>query len=163
MAITDYTTPTSIRAIIGVSDDEISDATITDVVYSIMLDEALYDLSPTLATDYATVKALPTPTADQTRFLNLINTWCAYQVASQLMTSLELFAPKEIKSEKDAFTRIDNPYADIEANIVQILGTLGTRILNLYADLFPAQLPPKVTTIVSAVAVGLPLDPVTGA
>lgn len=162
MAILDYTTPTSIRAIIGVSDDEISDATIEDVVYSVMLNEALIDLSPTLVADYTTVKAILTPSADQTRFLNLVNTWCAYQVASQLMTSLELFAPKEIKSEKDAFTRIDDPYKDIEANIIQILSTLGTRILKLYAVLFPSQSTPTSTAIVSALAVGLPIDPVTG-
>lgn len=163
MAITDYTTSISIRAAIGVSDDELESATIEDIIYSVQLDEALHDLGPTLADDYTTVKnSTPPLTKDQTRFVNLINTWAAYTVSTMLMTSLPMFAPKEIKSDKDALTRIDDPYKDVRTNIVQSASTLAGRILKLYAQLFPSQKAPTAVTYINVISVGLPSDPVTG-
>jgi hypothetical protein len=161
MAITDYTTSTSIRAVLGVSDDEIENATIEDDIYSVQLDEALYELGPTLAADYATIKA-GTQTPQTSRFLKLINTWCAYHVANDLLTSVKMFAPQTIKADKDEAIRVADPYKDLRETVSQLLSKFALKILTVYADLFPAQLPPVQKVTINLISVSLPTDPVTG-
>jgi hypothetical protein len=162
MAITDYTTPASVRAIIGVSDDEIDDITIENSIYSNLLDEAFYDLSPTMEADYATTKASIPLNANQVRFVRLIETWAGYTVAGFLMTSMEMFAPQIIKSDKDEVARVSNPYVNVETNIKQITRSLANRILNLYPVLFPTHLVPDPVKYINVVATSAPVDPVTG-
>ena len=162
MAITDYTTTASIRAVLGVSDDELEDTTILDPVYSTLLDEALNDLNPSLATDYATIKAIPSPTPDQKRFLNLISTWSAYTVTQSLLVSVAMFAPQQITAEKDSQVRVSDPYKDLAQSVSELISDLAGRILTLYAKLFPAHVAPVKTVRLNMVSVGLPVDPVTG-
>lgn len=161
MAITDYTTSTSIRAALGVSDDEIENATIEDDIYSVQLDEALYELSPDLAADYVTVKA-GTQTPQAVRFVKLVNTWCTYRVANDLLATVRMFAPQTIKADKDEATRVADPYKDLRETVSQLLSRFALSILTVYADLFPAQLPPVPKVTINLVSVSLPLDPVTG-
>lgn len=162
MAITDYTTYDEIRAILGVAPEELEDVTIALPTYGFMLSEGLLDLVETLEDDYATVSAIVPATKNTTRFVNLINAWAGYQVAGQLMVSIEMFAPQTIKSDKDEQTRVADPYKGLQEAITATLADLRARILKLYPLVLPGVIVPDAVAEVLMVNVGLATDPVTG-
>jgi hypothetical protein len=161
--ITAYTSPDSIRAILGVSEQELEDVTILDPVYSTVLDEALYDLGLDLPDHFAIVQETAPKTRTQARFVNVVATWSAYQVAQQLVLSVKMFAPKTIKSEKDQFDRILDPYSNLRGDIEAMLDNLKVKIGALYGELFPSE-PAVPETPARTLVIASPLgtDPVTG-
>ena len=159
MTITTYCTADSVRAVLGVSDEEIPDTVILDPIYSLALDERLIDIDSGLAPFYAT---LPTTggTQAQVRFLNLVNTYSAYIVAQQLLNSVKMFAPQIITDSKSTMTRNIDAYADLRTNVIGSINYLYTRITSAYTLLNPSGSTPQVTPRIFAVSVG-GYDPVT--
>lgn len=161
MSITTYTTTNSVRAVLGVSEPEIPDTVLVDPVYEVMLKEDLRAMSTTITAAYITVKADPTPTADETRFIGLFETYSAYQVAAQLLGSLAMFAPQQIEDASSKFQRND-PYAAVRTAIAESLAYLRNVLLEAYAILVPAEPAPATVTRTLVVNVGLGLNPITG-
>lgn len=162
MAVTDYTTYAEIRAVLGVAEEELEDETLALPIYGTMLDEDLLDLNAGLPANYATLKALPTPNTDQSRFLSLVSAWSSYEVADQLLGALAMFGPKIIQSDKDSAERITDPYAALREQVPAVLSRLEGRILALYAILFPGNPAPVPVTAINVVNAGLAVDPITG-
>lgn len=162
MAVTDYTTTASIRAVLGVSEEELADATITDLIYATQLVEDLYALNADLPADYATIKALPSPSTLQTRFLNMGATWASYDVASKLLASVAMFAPKVIIGNGDEVDRVNDPYADLRNDVAATLKLLTPRLLTLYGQVEPAAPAPAAVARVYSATADLGTDPVTG-
>ncbi len=161
MAITTYTTPDEVRAVLGVAPEELEDATILLPIYETQLIEDIYDLGPTLAADYATIKA-GAQTPQTTRFVNLVNTWACYDLAQQLLPATPMFAPKTITSDKDTAQRVEDPYALLQERIDSAMSRFEERILALYAILMPGNPAPVPIDRVMVVDVGLSVDPITG-
>ena len=120
MDLLDYTTPDEVRAALGVSDDELQDATLLLPVYSTNLEAELRDVSVSLLSAFQTVRGIPevSRTDAQTWFLQVTSLFATYAVAKQLCTSLPMFSPKEITDGKASVVRFSaDPY---QATIARI-------------------------------------------
>lgn len=108
-----YTTNDQVRAIFGVSAEEIADMTLDLPLYQKNLELELDDVSPTLRADYTTVATiLPGAlTAVQQAFLDGVTLFAPYAVGKQITTGLPLFAAKQVTDGKAGVTRnSDSPF-----------------------------------------------------
>lgn len=161
MALTTYTTYDEVRAVLGISPEEIPDATLALQIYSTQLDEDLRDVSTDLASTFATINALTSPTADQTRFLHLASSFAAYSVAQSLLGGLQLFAPQQITDGKTHQIRVQDPFKDLRENIAGSYTYIKTRLEAAFAVVSPTHTAPDAVTRVFIGSVGLATDPVT--
>lgn len=160
MAITSYTTAASIRAVLGISEPEIPDATIALAIYEVMLKEDLREMNVSLRADFLALT--PPLSDDETRFSELMQTYCAYQVASQLMGALPLFAPKKIEDASTKLERYEDPFENLRTSILASLSYLRGVLLAAYEVVEPGEVAPAATVRVLVVNVGLGVDPITG-
>ena len=129
MALLTYTTYDDIRAALGVSSDEIEDATLSLSLYELNLISELEDVDVDLVSDYATVAALSSRTAVQDRFLQATRLFATYVVAYQATTSLPLFSPKDISDGKATVSRYaDSPYKEVIKRVEQLYGKYKARL-----------------------------------
>jgi hypothetical protein len=163
MAITTYCSCAQVRAILGVSIEEVSDAIIELPLYSLTLSEELYDIGPSFETNYAIVKALPSPTIAQARFLLLADAYASYKVAFSLLGALPMFAPKDQGDNKTTMARVADPFKNLKENIVQATNYMKSRLVNSYSSLYATDT--EAYSIVKQInigAVGTATNPVTG-
>ena len=112
MLVTDYTSYADVRAALGVSSEDVEDATLALDLDANLLESDLEDVNSSVPSTYDTTKVLPTPTADETRFLKACQVFATFSVARQLTASLPLFAAKQTTDSKAGVQRFDNPYKD---------------------------------------------------
>ena len=160
MALTDFTSYDDIRAALGVSSDEIDDATLSLPLYEYNLTMEMEEVGLTLVSDFQAITG--TPTENQRRFREATALFATYAVAAQLTTSLPLFSPKEIGDGKAHATRYSqDPY---RATIAAVLGAYEkskARLEAAYAVIKSASAP--IDTYRSYVSVvASTSDPVTG-
>lgn len=129
MVITDYTTYADIRAALGVSEDDIEDATLALSLYADYLQGELEDIDLTLTSVYATVKAEAAPSDAQKRFLATCRLFSTFAVAKQLTASLPLFAAKNVSDGKATVGRFDNPYKDVIASVNSQYDKMKSRLV----------------------------------
>lgn len=163
MALTDFTTYAEVRAVLGVSEPEITDTVLALPMYEVLLTEDLRELNEDLEADFLAADALPSPTADQARFVYLVETYCGHKIGSLLIGSLPMFAPRVITDSSSGFERMADPYQNMRQAITDTLAYLRVRVLEAYATLTPAAPAPIPTVRVLVANVGLGTDPVTGA
>ena len=162
MALLSYTTYDDIRAALGVSSDEIQDATLSLSLYELNLTSEFEDIGLSLETDYATVAALSSKTAIQDRFLQATRLFSTYAVAYQATTSLPLFSPKDVTDGKAAFSRYaDSPYKEVIKRVEQNYGKYKSRLEAAYAANNSGSAPSIATWPYFNVSVS-DSDPVTG-
>ncbi len=165
MALVDYTTFNDIRAALGVSSDEIEDATLSLDVYSYNLDAELGDMEPSPVAKYLELKdtEIDGMTDVEARFFKAMRLFASYSVARQLLPSLPMFAPKEQTDGKASVTRFaGDPYketmkrveAQYEVNLTRLIAALA-KVNSLTAT--PTVLRPYFSAVAPA------FDPVTGA
>lgn len=158
--LTTYTTNADVRAVLGVSDDDLDDQTLSLALYSDYLDQELEDIALTLPATYAATKAITTPTDIETRFLKACSLFATFSVAKQLTASLPLFAAKDVTDGKAALGRFDSPFAGViksvneqyekqRARLVATLTAMGTTSTASVARVYMAVASPS-------------SDPVTG-
>ena len=129
MALLTYTTYDDIRAALGVSSDEIEDATLSLALYELNLISEFEDIDLTLESTYATVSALSSRTEVQERFLQATRLFSTYAVAYQATTSLPLFSPKDISDGKAVVSRYaDSPYKEVIKKVEQLYGKYKARL-----------------------------------
>ena len=120
--LADLTTCDEVRAVLGVSDDEIEDRTILLPVYEYNLEAELRGVSATLISHCADVRAKPEAerTDNEKWLLKMAAIFATYAVAKNLTTSLPMFSPKEVSDSKASMARFSqNPYADTIAAILK--------------------------------------------
>lgn len=162
MALADYTDNDSIRATLGVSDDELPDVVLNLPLWGIMLNEGLLEIAADLPTTYDTIKGLTPPrTSDQQRFLDLTSTFSAYYVASRLLGPLPVFAPQTLKAVKDQFTRVPGAFDGIQASVAGGLSYIKEKLVVALQVVSPSDIAPLPVTRVWGVSTGLANDPVT--
>lgn len=155
-------TTDSVRAVLGVSAQELPDTVLTNPIYATQLREDMLDLHPQMVADFATISALNSVTDDQGRFLDLAQAYAAYNVATQCLTSLPMFAPQTIMDEKAQLTRNPDFYKTLRADVGAVMSKLASRLQRAYTAINASALPPSDTVRVLGVAVGLGSDPVIG-
>lgn len=156
-------TTDSVRAVLGVSAQELPDAVLTNPIYATQLREDMLDMHAQMVADFATISALTNATSDQERFLDLAQAYAAYNVANQCLTGLPMFAPQTIKDEKSELTRNDDFYERLREDVGAVLAKLASRLRRAYAAVNVGAPVAAPVTPVFAAAVGLSADPVTGA
>lgn len=145
MALTDYTTYNDIRAVLGVSDEELEDTTLALEVYSVNLSKEMRGVHAQTVTQYTTIsgKVVGDRTAAEQQFYEQCRLFAVYAVAKQCLSSLPLFSPKDISDNKAAMSRFsDSPFrttmkevnarytenkSDLAAAIATVLATSGTK------------------------------------
>lgn len=164
MALAPYTTPALVRSALGVSIKERSDAEIDTRTNQTWMLEQLYEISDTLPAHLAVVFATASTTAEQ-RLRDLGELYCSTQVALKETTAAPLFAPKEIKDDRTALTRIDDPFKRLRDELVGTLGYLRNRLVKAYLVAYPSATINEPTGVDLATSVGLvsspSIDPVT--
>lgn len=165
MTLTDFTGLDDIRAALGVSVDEISDATLSLPLYVNNLVASLLQVDPGIITLFNTKRAIPegNRTADEYMFVIIFPVYCTYIVAQQLTVSLPLFSPKEITDGQAGFTRYSqDPYKETKKGIAQMLDgyyNQVTAVLALLTSTTAQEYKPPTVMRVSTIG----YDPVVGA
>lgn len=110
MPITTFTSYDEIRAVLGVSSDELEDTTLALGVYSHSLLADLEGIDSALPSEFEAVAAIveASRTAAQQRFYGAVKLFAPYAVAVQLASSLPLFAPKSLTDGKAGMSRDAN-------------------------------------------------------
>lgn len=107
--LTAYTSYDEVRAVLGVSSDDLEDATIALPIYANDLEDEMEEIDPDLPATFATVSGLSVHTVAQARFLRACNGFATYAVARKLTGSMSMFAAKQVTDSKAGLTRFDNP------------------------------------------------------
>ena len=159
MALTPYTTPESVRAVCGISEDEIEDGTLNLEVYELMLERDLREVRSTLPEDYALWQS--SPTEAQARVLKAVRLFAAHSVARNLSAALPLLAPKDIGDGKATTSRFaDAPYLEV---IRRVEAEFARARANLEEALEGVSVSGNTTAARTLFAVSTPsYDPVTG-
>lgn len=160
--ITQYTPYGAVRAVLGVSANELADNVLDLTLYEVMLTEDLDLLGASMISDYGVAKALATPTAISTRFVRVLQAYASYQVAYSLLGSATMFAPKDITDGKATMARVADPFKNLETNVARGLAYVRGRLLAAYGAYNPANPAPAAVVRTYVSAVGLALDPVAG-
>ena len=111
--ITTYTSYEEVRATLGVDSADLEDSTLALALYAKELEMDLTAIDASIPADYATIKALPSPTVAQAKFLTAAELFATYSVSKRLTTSLPLFAAKQTTDGKAADTRFDNTWKPV--------------------------------------------------
>lgn len=161
MALTTYTTLADIRAVLGVSSDEIDDATLSLEVYEFGLIDELRSISKDLPSDYAAVAGDSSRDEDSEDLYRAVRLFSAYAVAQQLTGSLPLFSPKDITDGKAGFSRYsDSPYKEVIKRIREQFDRYKKTLIDTYASYNSSSV---TSTPINLVSVSSPTyDPITG-
>jgi hypothetical protein len=159
--LTEYTSFAEVRAILGVSEDEVEDATLGLPVYATNLEAELRDVSLSLPTSYQAVRAKIVRTPEEDWFFRITQQFAAHVVAKQCLTALPMAAPREMSDGKASMSRFaDSPYRDTIRRVESDLETNRTR---LKAALDAVNASATIITRQVYFARSSSVDPVTGA
>jgi hypothetical protein len=162
MALTTFTSYAEVRAILGVSDEEIEDETLGLPMYEDMLRMELDSVNVGIYGKFVEVSAIDTLTDTQTTFMRYFRLFCAYAVAKSLTSALPMFGPKSIGDGKANMARFsDSPYKVTVAKVDAEFGRMSNLLQATYDTLASTSSSAFSRPWLSAV--GLVVDPVTGA
>jgi hypothetical protein len=166
MDLLDYITYDEIRTTVGLSSDELPDATLALELYTNALEIGLdsVDMSAstvgtgTLISRFNTVSAMSdtSRTTDQQKLYNYTRMYSAYTVGLEVAISLSMRAPKDISDSKVTLTRFspENTWRDVVNELKDKVATVKTLLESIAAPVIEAPLYFK--------AVKPLYDPVTG-
>lgn len=153
-----------VRALLGVSDEELEDATIALKVYERLLESDLIEIDPSLIGDFVAVNAEPTEsrTSAQRAFLSAMQVFSTFCVANHLATALPQFSPRLITDSKATMQRhSEKAYEVTLAGIQKGLAVASARLRKAHATLADRSV--VEITVFSGLALSSPTsDPVTG-
>lgn len=162
--LVDYTTFDEVRAVLGVSPEELEDSTLIKPIYETLLKIDLEDIDEDLISEYKTVKAVAfaSRTAAQQRLHELTRLFSAIAVARQLLVSLPYFAEKRLQDGRAEKERIEDPFEKVRDGVEGQFNALRFRLsAALVAVAGGTALSRTSVTIMSST--GLATDPVTNA
>lgn len=159
MALIDYTTYAEIRAVLGVSDEELEDADLALPIRNLELEMAFDEVSPNLLDFYDIALAANPKSPSQRRLVRAVPVFAAYAVAIRLLASLPLFAPKKITDGRAEFERIADPYKHLREELGLALDNVIGIIKDALEDL--GEIGPTLSPQLFAMS-SRTLDPVTG-
>lgn len=127
----DFTSADEVRAVLGVSPEELEDQTLELGIYLNQLQFDLADVGVTLEATYLAIKDLEVSnrTAVQQKLFNVTSVYSSYFVSRLLLTSLPVFAPKQITDGKASQVRIDDPFSRVKEGVEAQYLVLRARLL----------------------------------
>lgn len=161
MGISEYTSFSEVRAILGVEDDELKDETLQLDTYGLELVEELREISPTLISLYSDIKDKSDRSDEEGRVYELTRLFAVYYVAQQAGNALPMFSPRSIGDGKATMTRFSGePYKEMLEEISGRVDLYRTRLKAALEELAAqtTNRSPRTTFV----AVGPAYDPVTG-
>lgn len=163
----DYTTPQSVRAILGVAETELTDIDVSTPDFTMAFEMEMSDVDGgvgAVLTQYTAINGVQVNarTADQTQFYNAVRLVAAYSIARQLLGSAPMFAPQTISDGKAQNQRVANPYerlaGGVQAGYSRFLAILKASLQRLIPTAQIVAIPTR--TYFTGVAIAS--DPVTG-
>lgn len=136
--LTDYTTYDDIRSALGVSADEIEDATLALETWDNHLQFKLDDINALLPESYTEIVAISVAsrTSTQAKLYRATRLYATLAVADALTASLPLFGPKDISDGKATVSRFaDSPYKAVVLKVQSQFEEAKTRLVNAWAEL----------------------------
>lgn len=164
MTLTDYTSYAEIRAVLGVSEEELLDADLALQTRLTALESNLLDVSDVMLSTYATIKAIAigSRTADQQKFFLLTQYYSAYAVGEELLASSPMFGFKRVTDGKAEAERFDK-FADLKDGILKAASVARKRLKLALGTLNVGYTAPATTTMIPILGIVGGTDPVTGA
>jgi hypothetical protein len=162
VALSEFTTFGDVRASLGVTSDELDDATLSLRLYDFSLRADLDSLSLDLIPTFRSLAELTDPSEDEIRFLEMVQLFATYSVAHQLISSLPMFAFKEVSDGKASDVRFSqDPYKATIEKVEALYGMYRTQIVERLAAV--NGVPVTTAPVRVYLAVSSPArDPVTG-
>lgn len=158
-ALTDFASYDEIRAVLGVSDEELEDGTLALPMYLKLLQLDFGDIAGTLEAQYLAAKASITPSAAEQKLVDVVSVFSAYAISKHLLTSLPLFAPKRITDGRAETDRVTDPFEGVREGVNSTYQTLKARVLIALSN---TGTPTTVATQRAYFAVaGLAINPIT--
>lgn len=117
MSITAYTTFADVRAVLGVSEKDLSDSTLSLAWYSDTLDEELEEVSTNLVATFLAATSAVTPSEDQKRLMRAVRIFAAAAVARTATAAIRLAAPQQVTDGKAAMTRFSDPIKELTKDV----------------------------------------------
>lgn len=163
--LTAYSSYAEVRAALGVSTTEVTDAVLSQTMWVTYLNSDLESVKSDLVTVFDTLSALASPSLLESKLLSLIKLYATFSVANRLLVSLPYFGVKELTDGRASFTRADNPFEDVYNGIAANISILKYRMLAAYSTLYPSEIVPTKLNFATGLirATGLAVNPVTGA
>jgi hypothetical protein len=161
--LTDYASPDTVRALLGINDLEVDDTQLALECYNLAVESGLDSLGLSVLPLYESVKAIPevSRTSLQRRYFSSVQLYAATLVALELVPSLPLAVPRRIGDEKAIVERVNDPFKSLQQNLAASLAVLGSRIKAALTVLDP-NFSSTTTNRRFASTVALASDPVTG-
>jgi len=158
----DYTSFDEVRAVLGVSPEELEDETLVQPIYEYFLINDLEDIGSTLIDEYKTVKAIgfSSRTAAQRRLHDLTRLFAAVAVARQLLSSLPYFGEKRVQDGRAEKERIQDSFKNTKEGVEGQFGALRLRLSAAYVAIAGGTALSR-TTVTMMSSTGLATDPVT--
>ena len=158
-ALTDFATYDEIRAVLGVSDEELEDGTLALPMYLKLLQLDFGDIAGTLEAQYLAAKASITSSAAEQKLVDVVSVFSAYAISKHLLTSLPLFAPKRITDGRAETDRITDPFEGVREGVNSMYPVLKSRVGAALAALGTSVTASPARTFFSVA--GLAINPVT--
>jgi hypothetical protein len=153
-----------VRALLGVSSDELEDEVISVSVFVRVLEQDLKALDFGLHSTYleAAVKLPQSRSAAEVGLFEAVQTYATFHVAEQLCTSLPQFSPKTISDGKAFAQRhADAPYKVTMDGVAKGKALALENLKRIYGDLYGSSYAARVAF--SGMRISTPTsDPVTG-
>ena len=133
MAVADYTEYDEVRAVLGVSSDELPDEAMSGSTAWFALKLDLSDVGATILSDYATALAITSPNQVEQSFTELLKVFSTYSVANQLLDSLPMFSPKAKLDGDTSVTRFSSsPYKETVVSVRSSYLRFRKRLVRAY-------------------------------
>jgi hypothetical protein len=155
--------PAEVRAVLGVSATELPDSVISLGYSNLQVILELEDVNLGIPALYTTVSALPeiSRTVTQQRFYDLVNLFCTYSRAKDLLAALPMFSVQRLSDGRAEFTRQTDPFEDVKLGVRGMFNSLRIKLTGVYTILTPADAVYTDVRHEFTSAVGLATDPVT--
>lgn len=162
-ALTELTTNAEIRATLGVSTTEIPDRLLELPLYGFVVDLYAEKIHDSVVARFLEIKAKTESerTVLEKKFYGTAKLFFPYAVAIYLTATLPMFSLKKLTDGKAEFDRFDDALAITLANLAAMFASISNRLGLALQAMDPTVVIPTYTAIVTSVAVGLAIDPVT--
>lgn len=162
MTILDYTSYDQVRAVLGVSSEEVTDSELALPIWWMTLNEKFSDISELVVPNYSTIAAisLGSRTPVQIKFLETAKLFATYAIAEDLLVALPMFGFQSVTDGKASQQRFDR-WDDIKIGIQKNVNVLKVKLRVTLAAIdvsYAAPVPVSRTYVASA---GIATDPVT--
>ncbi len=164
MALIDYTSYAEIRGVLGVALLELPDTVLSATTFWYALKQEFSAVNKNLLSDLDVAIANPTPTVEETDFIEAAMLFSTFAVSNQLLDSLPMFAPKSIVEGKSDVTRFSSsPYAQTIESVAKSYLRFKKTLAGAYSIYSGGAAASAVIAVPLIGSVSPTYDPVTGA